>query len=292
MLVTAKSSDTPGARPERARTKTPALNSVAIVAAARATKGIDGARRSTGMMTPTARTTPLSSHSREEAGRAKTARMEVSGDTIAATVSIDFSASSRQLGGLLPGPPACPWMAPPLMRRPRNSSVEPSRPGRETQSGARVMIGGVQMRVLLADDHTLVRAGLRGLVAAIAGVEIVAETGDGQEALALILELKPDVALVDISMPGLNGLELASRVAREAPRTRVAILSMHGTPGHVAQVLRAGVKGYVLKDAAAEELPLLLRAVMRGETYLSPAISRHVVDAYLDRDGTPKVPPP
>jgi DNA-binding NarL/FixJ family response regulator len=146
------------------------------------------------------------------------------------------------------------------------------------------------MRVLLADDHTLVRAGIRGLVEAIPGVEIVAEAGDGQQALALILERQPDVALVDVSMPGLNGLELAARVAREAPRTRVAILSMHGTPAHVAQALRAGVKGYVLKDAAAEELPLLLRAVMRGETYLSPAISKHVVDAYLDRDGKPKVP--
>ena len=147
------------------------------------------------------------------------------------------------------------------------------------------------MRVLLADDHTLVRAGIRGLVEAIPGVEIVAEAGDGQQALALITQLQPDVALVDVSMPGLNGLELASRVAREVPRTRVAILSMHGTPGHVAQALRAGVKGYVLKDAAAEELPLLLRAVMRGETYLSPAISKHVVDAYLDRDGKAKVPP-
>ena len=146
------------------------------------------------------------------------------------------------------------------------------------------------MRVLLADDHTLVRAGIRGLVEAIPGVEIVAETGDGQQALALILERHPDIALVDVSMPGLNGLELAARVAREAPRTRIAILSMHGTPGHVAQALRAGVKGYVLKDAAAEELPLLLRAVMRGETYLSPAISKHVVDAYLDRDGKAKVP--
>jgi DNA-binding NarL/FixJ family response regulator len=93
--------------------------------------------------------------------------------------------------------------------------------------------------------------------------------------------------LVDVSMPGMNGLDLAARVAREAPQTRVAVLSMHGTPAHVAQALRAGVKGYVLKDAAAEELPLLLRAVMRGETYLSSAISRHVVDGFLGRDGAP-----
>lgn len=141
------------------------------------------------------------------------------------------------------------------------------------------------MRVLLADDHTIVRAGIRALVAAIAGVEIVGEAGDGQEALALIRETQPDVALVDVSMPGMNGLDLAARVAREAPQTRVAVLSMHGTPAHVAQALRAGVKGYMLKDAAAEELPLLLRAVMRGETYLSSAISRHVVDGFLGRDG-------
>jgi len=140
------------------------------------------------------------------------------------------------------------------------------------------------MRVLLADDHTLVRAGIRALLAAIPGVEIVGEAGDGQQALALIVETRPDVALVDVSMPGLNGLELAARVAREVPQTRVAILSMHGTPSHVAQALRAGVKGYVLKDAAADELPVLLRAVMRGEIYLSPAISRHVVDGYLGRD--------
>jgi DNA-binding NarL/FixJ family response regulator len=143
------------------------------------------------------------------------------------------------------------------------------------------------MKVLLADDHTIVRAGVRALVAAIPGVEIVGEAGDGQQALALIREKHPDVALVDVSMPGMNGLDLAARVAREAPQSRVAVLSMHGTPAHVAQALRAGVKGYVLKDAAAEELPLLLRAVMRGETYLSSAISRHVVEGFLGRDGTP-----
>jgi len=143
------------------------------------------------------------------------------------------------------------------------------------------------MRVLLADDHTLVRAGIRALVGAIPGVEIVGEAGDGQAALALIRQTRPDVAVVDISMPGLNGLELAARVAREAPATRVAILSMHGTPSHVAQALRAGVKGYVLKDAAAAELPLLLGAVMRGEIYLSPAISKHVVDGFLARRDDP-----
>jgi DNA-binding NarL/FixJ family response regulator len=88
-------------------------------------------------------------------------------------------------------------------------------------------------------------------------------------------------------MPGLNGLELAARVGREAPVTRLVILSMHGTPAHVAQALQVGVRGYLLKDAAADELPVLLRAVMRDEIYLSPAISKTVVDGYLGRASAP-----
>jgi DNA-binding NarL/FixJ family response regulator len=141
------------------------------------------------------------------------------------------------------------------------------------------------MRVLLADDHTLVRAGIRALLQSLPDVEIVAEASDGREALERVLATQPDVALLDISMPSLNGLELAARLAVESPRTRLVILSMHGDPGHVAQALRAGVSGYLLKDAAVDELPVLLRAVSRGETYLSPAISRSVVDGFLQRTG-------
>jgi DNA-binding NarL/FixJ family response regulator len=141
------------------------------------------------------------------------------------------------------------------------------------------------MRVLLADDHTLVRAGIRALLESLPDVEIVAEAGDGQLAMAQIREKRPQLALVDIAMPGLNGLEIAARAAREVPATKVVILSMHGTPAHVAQALRAGVSGYVLKDAAADELPVLLRAMARGETYLSPGISKQVVDGYLGRAG-------
>jgi DNA-binding NarL/FixJ family response regulator len=143
--------------------------------------------------------------------------------------------------------------------------------------------GEIGMRVLLADDHALVRAGIRALLVGLPDVESVVEAGDGQEALTMLRETRPDLALIDIAMPGLNGLELAARVAREAPETRLVILSMHGTPAHVAQALRVGVSGYLLKDAAADELPVLLRAVMRGETYLSPAISKQVVDGYLGR---------
>jgi DNA-binding NarL/FixJ family response regulator len=138
------------------------------------------------------------------------------------------------------------------------------------------------MRVLLADDHTLVRAGLRALLESIDAVTAIIEAGDGRRALELIAAERPDVALLDIAMPGLNGLEVAERVARES-RTRLVILSMHSSPSHVAQALRAGAVGYLLKDAAAEELGLALRAVAGGETYLSPAISRQVVDGYLGR---------
>lgn len=137
------------------------------------------------------------------------------------------------------------------------------------------------MRIVLVDDHTLVRAGLRALLESIDEVTAISEAGDGQSALELIAAEAPDVALLDISMPGLNGLDVAARVARDSPRTKLVILSMHSSPSHVAQALRVGAAGYLLKDAAAEELPLALRAVMRGENYLSPAVSRQVVAGYL-----------
>jgi DNA-binding NarL/FixJ family response regulator len=139
------------------------------------------------------------------------------------------------------------------------------------------------MRVLLADDHVLVRAGIRALLEALPNIEVVGEAGDGQTALDLLVKKRPDVALLDIGMPGLNGIEVAERAAREVPATRVVILSMHNTSQHVVRALRAGAVGYLLKDAAAEELPVLLRAVLNGETYLSPAIAKHVVEGFLQR---------
>jgi len=121
------------------------------------------------------------------------------------------------------------------------------------------------------------------LLEALPGLEIVGEVSDGRAALELVLKARPDVAFLDIAMPGLNGIEVAERAAREAPATRVVMLSMHNTSNHVVRALRAGAAGYLLKDAAADELPVLLRAVMNGETYLSPAIAKHVVDGFLQR---------
>jgi DNA-binding NarL/FixJ family response regulator len=146
------------------------------------------------------------------------------------------------------------------------------------------------IRLILADDHTLVRAGIRSLLESLDGVEVVAESGDGRDALALIAQHRPDVALLDIGMPGLSGLEVAKRVSQESPRTRIIILSMHADPTYVNQALRAGVAGYLLKGAAVSELPLALRAVTRGETYLTPKVSKQVVEGFL-REGEEEAGP-
>ena len=134
-------------------------------------------------------------------------------------------------------------------------------------------------RVLLADDHSLMRAGLRALLKEMQGVEVIGEAEDGAEALRLIGELYPDIALLDISMPGLNGLEVTARASKEYPRTRIIILSMHAYEEYVHRALVAGAAGYLLKNAEEGELELALRTVARGQTWLSPAISRTVVDA-------------
>jgi DNA-binding NarL/FixJ family response regulator len=141
------------------------------------------------------------------------------------------------------------------------------------------------VRVLLADDHTLVRAGIRGLLQGLQGVEVVGEAGEGQEALRLAQTLRPDVVLMDIGMPGLNGLEVAGRLATLDGSIRVIILSMHTSEEYVLRALRAGCAGYLLKDSAVAELEVAMRAVARGETYLSPAVSKRVVDDYVRRTG-------
>jgi DNA-binding NarL/FixJ family response regulator len=142
-----------------------------------------------------------------------------------------------------------------------------------------------RVRMVLVDDHALVRAGLRALLQGLPGVEVVAEAVDGREALAAIKTLKPDVVLMDISMPGLNGLEAAALAARDFPESRILILSAHSSEEYVGQALRAGASGYLLKDAATVELELAIMAVARGETYLSPAVSKHVISTYIRRVG-------
>lgn len=139
------------------------------------------------------------------------------------------------------------------------------------------------LRVLLADDHQLVRAGLRALLERIPGVEVVAEAGDGREALRLAQAHRPDLVMMDILMPELNGLEAAARLASKLPQTRVVMLSMNTSPEFVLQALQAGAAGYLLKNISPSELEIAVAAVARGETYLSSGIARHVIDAYLER---------
>jgi len=142
------------------------------------------------------------------------------------------------------------------------------------------------IRILVADDHTLVRAGIRGLLAGLEGVEVVGEVGEGHDALRLAEELRPDIVFLDIGMPGLNGLEVASRLNSVDPAMRVVILSMHSSEEYVLRALRAGCAGYLLKGSAVAELEVAVRAVARGETYLSSAVSKRVVEEYLSRTGS------
>jgi DNA-binding NarL/FixJ family response regulator len=144
------------------------------------------------------------------------------------------------------------------------------------------------IRILLADDHELVRAGFRALLASMGDVEVVAEANDGRAALELVALHQPDVVLMDITMPSLNGLEATSRIVKDFPHTRVIILSMHASEDHVLLALRKGASGYLLKGARLAELDLAVRSVARGEIYLSPAASKHIPADYLQRDGEVK----
>jgi DNA-binding NarL/FixJ family response regulator len=129
------------------------------------------------------------------------------------------------------------------------------------------------IRVLLADDHTLVRAGIRALLEKLPGFEVAGEASDGREVIVLIETHQPDVVLMDISMPGLNGLQALARITRDFPRVRVIILSMHPNDEYVMQALKSGASGYLLKRAATAELPAALNSVVGGEIYLSLEIA-------------------
>jgi DNA-binding NarL/FixJ family response regulator len=139
------------------------------------------------------------------------------------------------------------------------------------------------VRVLLADDHTLVRAGLIKLLESIPDITVVGEAGDGLALLKLAEQLQPQLVLMDIAMPGLNGIEATARLARTCPAIRVLILSMHQNEEYVRQALRQGASAYLLKDAAPMELEQAIAAVLRGEIYLSPAVSSGVVSDYVQR---------
>jgi DNA-binding NarL/FixJ family response regulator len=136
------------------------------------------------------------------------------------------------------------------------------------------------LRILLADDHCIVRQGLRALLEG-AGFEVIGEAADGQEAVRLVETLKPDVVVLDLIMPTLNGLDAGRQILQRHPGMPVLLLTMHTEEHHVAAALRAGVKAYLLKTQAAEDLVRAIREVVRGHVFLSAAISRVVVDGYV-----------
>ena len=146
------------------------------------------------------------------------------------------------------------------------------------------------IRIVLADDHALVRAGIRTLCESLDGVTVVAEAADGNQVLEMVKAHQPDLVLMDIAMKTLNGLEATAQMTREFPRARVIILSMHAAEDYVQQALKAGAAGYLLKDAAVPELETAITAVLRGEVYLSPQISRLVVQSYMRHAGAVEGP--
>lgn len=136
-----------------------------------------------------------------------------------------------------------------------------------------------QLSVVIVDDHQLVRMGFRALLEKL-GVQVLGEATDGQQAVQIVQTLQPDVVLMDIAMPNLNGLEATTRIVQSHPQIKVIILTMHATAEYARRAMRAGAMGYLLKNATAAELEIALEAVARNETYLSPAVSKYFIESF------------
>ena len=135
-------------------------------------------------------------------------------------------------------------------------------------------------KILLADDHTIVRQGLKLIISSHAGLQVIGEAANGREVLELAEKLKPDVILMDVAMPELNGIEATRRLHQISPRTKVLVLSMHKEAVYVREILKAGARGYILKDAIDSELISAIQSVARGDGYISPAVSGTLLSDY------------
>lgn len=144
-----------------------------------------------------------------------------------------------------------------------------------------------KQRIMIVEDHTLLRAGLRALLLQDPEIEIVGESDNGRDAIRLVGKLKPHLVIMDLSMPGMNGIEATRSIKRHYPETRVLVLTLHKTEEYIHESLGAGANGYILKDATHDELRVAVRSILNGKTYLSPDISAKVINGYLGAGGSP-----
>ncbi len=145
--------------------------------------------------------------------------------------------------------------------------------------------------VALADDHNIVRQGLRKLLEAEEGIEVVGEASDGFEATQMVENVRPDILVVDVMMPGMNGLEVTRQVKKRSPKTRVIVLSMHSDNGYVLEALRSGAKGYILKESVVGDLMQAIRQAIAGRRYLSHSLSERAIEGYLRQSDDPPLEP-
>src|SRR5580700_6456698 len=138
-----------------------------------------------------------------------------------------------------------------------------------------------QIRILLADDHTIIRSGLKLLLEQQPDFKVVAEASDGREAVQLVSKLRPDVVILDIGMPNLNGIEATRQIVSEEPKAQVVILSMHSDEGYVLRALKAGARAYILKNSAEADLIRAVRSVADGKSFFSPVISKMLLEDYV-----------
>lgn len=137
-------------------------------------------------------------------------------------------------------------------------------------------------RIVVAEDHTILREGLKALLSADPDLEIVGEAGDGREAVQRVQSLEPDIVLMDLSMPRMNGIEALREIRKQVPETKILVLTVHKSEEYILAAFQAGANGYVLKDATHHELVAAVRTVLQGKPYLSPAVSQTVLEGYLE----------
>ena len=143
-------------------------------------------------------------------------------------------------------------------------------------------------RIVIAEDHTILREGLRALISSQEDLEVVGEAGDGMEAVRQVEGLTPDLILMDLSMPKMNGVEAIKEIRKRIPETRILALTVHKTEEFILEVLQAGADGYIPKDASSNELMMAIRSVLMGKRYLCPSVSRFVIEGYLESRQTPE----